>query len=209
MTSSHPIRCRCGKLQGEVSHTELGTRAVCYCRDCQAFAHYLGSPQDILDALGGTEVVAVAPRWVSFTAGAEQLVCMSLTERGTLRWYARCCRTAIGNTPRNPRMSHVGLIHACLRAPTGTLDDPFGPVRMRVNRQSAKGRPPATPVAAFAIAMLRYLGLLAWSRVSGKYKQNPFFDAATGRPRVEPYVLSKAEHEKLQRAVQQRAGANA
>ena len=201
MTSSHSIRCRCGKLQGEVSHPELGTRAVCYCRDCQAFAHFLGSRQDILDALGGTEIVAVAPRWVSFTGGKEELVCMSLTEQGMLRWYAGCCRTPIGNTPRDPKLSHVGLIHACLRASTGTLNDSFGPVRMRVNRLSAKGRPAATPVAGLAIAMLRYLGLLAWSRVSGKYKQNPFFSAATGRPHVEPYVLNKAEHEKLQRAV--------
>ena len=82
MISRHPIRCHCGRLQGEVSHAELGTRAVCYCRDCQAFAHFLESPQDTLDALGGTEVVAVAPRWVSFTTGTEYLVCMSLTERG-------------------------------------------------------------------------------------------------------------------------------
>ena len=195
--TSHSIRCRCGKLQGEISYPERGTRAVCYCRDCQAFAHFLGPAQDTLDAMGGTEVVAVAPRWVSFTGGREQLVCMSLTERGTLRWYAGCCRTPIGNTPRDRKLSHVGVIHACLRGSTSTLNDSFGPVRMRVNRQSAKGRPTTTPVAAFTIALLRYLGSLAWSRVSGKYKQNPFFDAATGQPRVEPYVLSKAEHAKL------------
>ena len=81
------------------------------------------------------------------------------------------------------------------------LDDSFGPIRMRVNRHSAKGRAPAAPVAVFVIAILRYGGALVWSRVSGKYKQNPFFDAATGEPRVKPYVLSRAEHEELKSAV--------
>lgn len=198
-TASHPIRCRCGKLQGEVTHPERGTRAVCYCRDCQAFAHFLGSPQETLDPMGGTEVIAILSRWVFFTAGTEQLACMSLTGQGALRWYAACCRTPIGNTSRNFKLSHVGLIHSCLRA--GGFEDAFGPVRMRVNRHGAKGLAPTAPVAGHTIAVLRYGGLLTWSRVSGKYKQNPFFDGATGRPRVQPRVLSKAEHDKLKAAV--------
>jgi hypothetical protein len=51
------------------------------------------------------------------------------------------------------------------------------------------------------MALVRYGGLLAWSRISGKYRQNPFFDATTGLPLVPPRVLSKAEHEKLMNAV--------
>src|SRR5262245_2151491 len=197
VASSHPIRCRCGKLKGELSHPDRGTRGVCYCRDCQAFAHFLGPEQEILDPLGGTEVIATVPRYVSFTAGVEHLVCMSLTEQGTLRWYAACCRTPIGNTPRNRKLSYVGLIHSCLRASTSTLDDDFGPVRMRVNRHGAKGSPPAAPVGGFIAALLRFLGRSAWLRVSGHYRENPFFDAATGRPRAQPRALSRAEHEKL------------
>ena len=100
MASSHPIRCHCGKFQATVAHPEGGTRAVCYCRDCQAFAHFLGSPKDVLDSLGGTDIVAVRPRYVSFIAGVDNLVCMSLTAQGILRWYAKCCQTPIGNTPR-------------------------------------------------------------------------------------------------------------
>ena len=33
---------------------------VCYCDDCQAFLHYLGRA-DLLDALGGTDIVQMAP----------------------------------------------------------------------------------------------------------------------------------------------------
>lgn len=201
MTKSHPIRCRCGKLQGEVSRPELGTRAICYCRDCQAFAHYLGSANDVLDAFGGTDVVAIRPRYLSFAGGFEHLSCMSLTAHGTLRWYAKCCQTPIGNTPRDFKMSHLGLIHTCLERSGIELDASFGPVRMRVNRQSAKGQPPSAPITTFTAAAVRYLGSLMWSRVSGKYRQNPFFDGSTGRPRKEPKVLTTTEHEQLMKSV--------
>jgi Family of unknown function (DUF6151) len=50
---SHPLQCRCGTLKGYVAHPERVNRVVCYCRDCQAFAHFLGGANDILDAQGG------------------------------------------------------------------------------------------------------------------------------------------------------------
>lgn len=207
MNHPHPIRCRCGTFQAEVDQPRRGVRVVCYCRDCQCFAHYLGSPGMVLDAMGGTDVVAVAPRHVRFISGVEQLACMSLSPRGTLRWYARCCRTAIGNTPRDVRQSHLGLIHACLARPGTSLDAAFGPVRMRVNRHGAHGQPAGAPVLGFATALIGYLGTLAWSRISGSYRQTPFFDAA-GRPRVEPHVVSRIERAALLKACESGADAD-
>jgi hypothetical protein len=200
-TGHHPIRCICGKLQGEVARPQLGTRGVCYCRDCQAFAHFLGLPAGMLDSLGGTDGVAIAPRYVSFTCGIEHLACMSLTERGTLRWYSSCCGTPIGNTHRDFRSSYLSLLHTCMESGDASLLGSFGPVKMRVNRHSAKGRIEATPITTFAIALIRCLGSVAWSRVSGKYKLNPFFDTRSGTPRVRPRVLSEDERMKLMRAV--------
>jgi Family of unknown function (DUF6151) len=201
MKAHHPIRCRCGKLQAEVTQPHLGTRAVCYCRDCQAYAHFLGLPPGMLDSMGGTDIVAIPPRFVSFTRGIEHLACMSLTAKGTLRWYSSCCRTPIGNTHRDFRFSHVGLVHTCLESGDASLLASFGPVKMRVNRHGAKGCQEAMPTTTFAIALLRYLGFLGWSRVSGRYKLNPFFEAGTGMPRVSPKVLSEDEHRELMRAV--------
>ena len=119
---NHPLRCRCGTLKGYVSHPEKVTRGVCYCRDCQAFAHFLGTTGDILDEMGGTDVVATLPKYVTFTQGVDALACMSLTETGMLRWYASCCNTPIGNTPRDFKVSHVGLIHTCLEDPPRTRE---------------------------------------------------------------------------------------
>ncbi len=133
----HALRCNCGSFRA-VLRPPRGTRAVCYCHDCQAFAHYLGLPEGMLDEAGGTPVVAVRPRHVVVVAGAEHLACMSLTERGMLRWYTRCCNTPIGNTPRSMRQHYLGLVHTCLEGGSAGLEASFGPVKMRVNRHGAK-----------------------------------------------------------------------
>ena len=80
------IRCQCGALTGELRQKGPALRAVCYCRYCQAYAYHLGMPQSVLDALGGTEVVATQARYVSLDKGAEHLACLSLSPNGLLRW---------------------------------------------------------------------------------------------------------------------------
>lgn len=201
MTALHPISCRCGKLKGEVDASAHATRAVCYCRDCRAYAYYLGPPEGMLDTLGGTDIVAVRPRNVRFTHGVEHLACMSLTEKGVLRWYASCCQTPVGNTPRDMKISHVGLVHSALSADEKDLSVSFGPVKMHVNRKSARGQPPRNEPLTFLVALVRYLASLFADRITGKYKANPFFLGGTGAPRVEPVVLGEERHRELMRAV--------
>jgi len=196
----HPLRCRCGRLDGRVSHPEQVNRAVCYCRDCQAFAHFLGEPGDVLDELGGTDLIQTLPRYVRFTAGVESLACMSLSDRGLLRWYADCCRTPIGNTPRDFRLSFVGLFHACLRAPGESLGPSFGPVRMRVFVKGARATPPSLPWRS-RLAFLPLLPRLLRARLDGSYRRTPFFHADSGVPVATPTVLSAEQREHLMRAV--------
>jgi len=69
----HPLQCRCGILKGYVVHSAGVNRCVCYCSDCQAFAHFLGRPSEILDAQGGTDVIQTRPANVTFTQGPESL----------------------------------------------------------------------------------------------------------------------------------------
>ena len=56
-----------------------GNHAVCYCDDCQAFAHFLGRAADILDPHGGTEIFQMSPARIALTAGTERLACMRLS----------------------------------------------------------------------------------------------------------------------------------
>jgi len=197
---NHPLRCQCGTLQGTVSHTEIVCRGVCYCKDCQAYAHFLGKADEMLDEMGGSDVVATLPQHVTFTQGLERLTCMSLSDRGMLRWYASCCNTPIGNTSRDFKVSHVGLLHNCLRDPSTSLDSAFGPVRMRVGMKSAKGTPKPMG-ASTTISILRFMARLIAARLNGSYKITPFFDPETGTPRVSPKVLTPDERAVLMKAV--------
>jgi len=197
---NHPLRCQCGTLQGHVSHTESVCRGVCYCKDCQAYAHFLGKADEILDEMGGSDVVATLPQHVTFTQGLESLTCMSLSEKGMLRWYASCCNTPIGNTSRDFKVSHVGLLHNCLQDASTSLDSAFGPVSMRVGMKSAKGKPEAMG-ASTTISILRFMARLIRARLDGSYKRTPFFDPETGVPRVSPKVLAPDARAHLMKAV--------
>ena len=195
----HPLRCRCGSLQGRVAHPERVNRVVCYCRDCQAFAHFLNRAGDILDAQGGSDVIQTIPANVTFTAGTEALACMRLSEKGLVRWYAKCCNTPIGNTVANHRVSFVGLVHSCLDSAGQSLDSSFGPVRMWSFTKSAKG-----PVVADRFSLIagiaRFAGMVIRARIDGSYLRTPFFVPSTGAPIVAPQVLSPGERERLRDA---------
>lgn len=194
---SHPLRCRCGTVQGRVAEPQRAMgRGVCYCKDCQAYAHFLGRAADVLDVHGGTDVVAIHPQHVVLTQGLDAMTCMSLSPRGLLRWYASCCRTPIGNTARNPKLAYVGLVHTALEGAGVPIERSFGPVTMRLNTASATI---AVNEKSHGVARsaLRFIGSMLGARLGGSYKRTPFFDAASGMPVVAPHVLTKAERERL------------
>jgi hypothetical protein len=197
---NHPLQCRCGTLKGYISNPSRANHCVCYCRDCQAFARFLGRAADILDAQGGTAVIQTFPGNVTFTEGQAALACMRLSERGLLRWYTTCCNTPIGNTLANYRVSFVSLIHSCLDTTGESLNDAFGPVRLRVNTRNAKGTVKSSPLDTILV-LTGFVATLAAARLTGSYKRTPFFSGRTGTPIVTPKVLSRSERENVSEAV--------
>jgi hypothetical protein len=190
----HPLQCTCGTLKGYIRHPERVNRVICYCRDCRAFAHFLGRPADILDAQGGTDVIQTVPANVSLTEGQQVLACMRLTEKGLVRWYAKCCNTPIGNTLADFRISFVGLVHTCLQNSHRPLDGSFGPVRMWSFTKGAKGFVKPRPVAMIA-GMLRFIPMVMRVRINGDYRRTPFFSADTGAPVATAKILSRGERD--------------
>ena len=179
------LRCECGQVQGTVETGHDYTRATCYCRDCQAYAHFLERP-GLLDGQGGTDIVAMNPAAVRITAGQQHIACMSLSDKGLLRWYAACCRAPLGNTPRDGKVAYVGMVAASL-GPTAAVDQAFGPAGHTViNIKSAQGEVKPTPVA-FVVDGLRIVRGIFGARLRG---QSPslFFDAE-GQPIRMPQVL--------------------
>jgi hypothetical protein len=184
----HPLQCKCGAIKGVVSNPESANRAVCYCKDCQAFARFLGQERETLDAQGGSDILQILPKNVSFAQGVESLACMRLTDKGMVRWYAGCCKTPIGNTLANYKISFIGLLHNCLESSGHPLHDSFGPVRCRVNPQGAIGEPKPKTVG-MGTALLWLGKTILQARLNGDYKKTPFFRAETGLPIVAPQVL--------------------
>lgn len=191
------LRCRCGAVRGEMDTSRAYARATCYCKDCRAFARFLGVP-DVLDEAGGTDIVPIAPAAVRFTAGIEHVACMSLSPKGLLRWYAACCRTPLANTPREPTLPYVGMVSACFDAPPQVVDGIFGPrARVVVNTQSATSPVPRTPMA-LATSSLRILKGVLGVKLR-RERTSPFFDS-NGHPLREPEVVSRERRKELERA---------
>jgi hypothetical protein len=186
---THPLRCTCGKLKGKLNQTKEIHRTICYCTDCQAFAHFLKREHDILDEIGGTTILQTLPKHITFIEGTENLACIRLTDTGLLRWYTTCCNTPIGNTLSKNEIPFIGLIPNCVDLEQASLNKVFGPVRRTVSTQEAIGEPKPKAIGG-GINKFRVVYMSYRSMMDGSYMQNPFFVLETGNPIVTPQVLN-------------------
>jgi len=74
-----------------------------------------------------------------------------------------------------------------------------GPVRARLNTQSARGHVRSEPVRTFLVT-LGLMKSVIGARLRGQYRRTPFFDPSTGAPVREPQVLGMAERERFTRS---------
>jgi Family of unknown function (DUF6151) len=87
-----PLRCRCGHVRGGANEVapHAGFRSVCYCQDCQAFAHFLERP-DVLDTGGGTDIFQMPTSRVKLNAGTDAVRCLHLFSKV---FRAHSCRVS-------------------------------------------------------------------------------------------------------------------
>lgn len=197
-----PLKCKCGALQGfaDVPASHKGGRFVCLCDDCQAYAHYLGSAQDVLDKNGGTDILPIAPANIKITQGIENLKCCRLSDKGMYRWYAGCCNTPIGNTPPSTKSIYVGVCSPIMNYPKdNTLrDSELGPISARLQGKYGIGPLPADALQSVSLpVILRIIRFMLGAFLKRQQKPSPFVDPATGQLRVEPYILTPAERDAL------------
>lgn len=187
------LHCRCGEVRGRVMNASPRTtnRAICYCDDCQAFAHHLGRA-DLLDAHGGSDIVQVAPASLVFDRGADRIVGLRLSPRGLYRFYASCCQTPLGNTV-GQAIPLVGIVAQAFDAP----DADFGPPRGAIMGKFAVGTPPEGSTRPSLRLLAHVIPLVLGWKISGKTWPHPFFDRATRAPSRLLTTLSPAEREAL------------
>ena len=114
------MACDCGALRGHGIDLNPGTgrHLICMCKDCQAFARFLGR-EEILDQNGGTEIFQITPAQIRLEAGLDHLAAMRLGPKGAVRWYASCCNTPIANTTHMPGIPFAGVFCTFIK-PRGT-----------------------------------------------------------------------------------------
>jgi hypothetical protein len=189
------LRCRCGEVRGVAVDLSPRTvnRVVCYCDDCQAFAHQLGRA-DLLDAQGGSDVVQMAPAALSFTQGQHHIAGLRLKPNGLYRWYAKCCNTPVGNT-LTPTIPFVGLLAPAFDK--SRWDDAVGgPSGAIFGKFAVGGPPPHSTGANLPLVWQAIRRLLGWW-IKRRAWPHPFFLRETGAPLYEVTVLSREQREAL------------
>ena len=193
-----PIRCSCGALSGVARGVspKNGSRVVCYCDDCQSFAHFLGRADEILDAHAGTDVFSTTLAHLEINEGADQIACVRLKPDGMFRWYAGCCRTPIGNTFPSTKSPFISVVHSCMdhASDIRSRDEALGPIRSRANGRFAKGDLSTLEAhPRIPLSMLPLVAKLFVAMLRGEHSPSPFFDDEKGEFRVAPHVLSETE----------------
>jgi hypothetical protein len=78
------------------------------------------------------------------------------------------------------------------------MDSSFGRVHIAVNTKSARKKVRSTPIATTVGLLMPMMAMLG-TRLTGEYKNNPFFRPESSDPIRQPRVLSNAEREQVYR----------
>lgn len=200
MTLRIPLRRRCGNVRGYADVApDTGQRVVCYCDDCQAYAHFLGN-EGVLDAQGGTDLFQTWPAQMVLTEGRSQVRCVRLAKGGLFRFYAGCCRTPIGNTMASSKSPFVGIAHSFMdHASSGrTRDEALGlPSGRTFGTYAHGGMPEGADRKVSGRLVLQSTRFLGRGLLRGRLKPATLFDAATGEPIATPEVIDAKQRVRL------------
>ena len=191
------FRCRCGAVRGHLARPSPRgvNRVVCYCDDCQAYAHRLGRA-DLLDRQGGSDIVQCAPARLAFAQGQDRIAGLRLSPKGTYRWYAACCNTPLGNT-LGPSLPFVGLPVQVFavegQAPDRLFGKPIGAIK---GEFAVGGAPPGSRGMRPSLLLRSFAKILGW-RLAGRTWPHPFFDRASRKPIYPVTVLRREERAAL------------
>lgn len=191
------VSCRCGEVVGLVTNAspQKVNRVVCYCDDCQAFAHQLGRA-DLLNAQGGSDIVQVAPASLTFIKGQDRIAGLRLSPKGLFRWHTTCCNTPVGNT-LGPAIPFVGLTAQTFEGGMRTADAVFGPPIGAILGKYAIGKAPAGSTGINLTVLLRAITRVLGWRLRGRAWPHPFFQLKTREPIYPLRVLSQEQREAL------------
>ncbi len=178
------FQCKCGQVTGTLKNLKPSgvNRVVCYCRFCQAYEQHLSGAKQ--KDQPGSDLFQMSPRDIQFEQGFEWVHAIKLTDKGPLRYYAKCCNTPLVNGLQNMKVPFTGVAIDCvpqlLEESQSLLS--FGPIRARVNTHGAQQKALPKSDNASKYRMFAHLARLMfgwWLR--GDAKRSPFINAQ-GQP---------------------------
>ncbi len=181
-----PFTCACGTVKGVLHEVGKGNHARCFCQSCRAAEIHTGAadPGD-----RGVTLYQTSADCVSFSTGQDHLAVFSFGPKNLLRWHTSCCGGLLFNTLRSPKFSFAAIRTDKLENTTA-----LGPVRSRGFIPDANDKQRHEGLVPMISGML-------WRaisrRINGRWKQTPFFDAATLKPVVAPQILPAGEIAKI------------
>jgi hypothetical protein len=181
--------CTCGAVTGHLvgATSGGGMHLGCHCTSCRQAELALGQPDP---RPGPVCLFQTTPDRVQFERGTDQLGVLKLSPASkTYRWYATCCNAPLGNTGPGPGFPFFSL---CTTRVTNR--DALGRIRTEAFIPQPGGGTKHRNIGAFVYSLIR-TGLA--SRLSGRWKQTPFFDVATAAPKGPIRTLTKAERAAL------------
>ena len=172
---------------------------MCHCDDCQAFAHFVGRADSVLDGNGGTDAYHLPASRLAVVRGLDRLACVQMTRRRLIRWYCVTCGTPVANTYDTSRLSFLSLSLSAL--PAEQRDRQFGPSSGHVWTKFGHGDLSKVKRASIPAMLWRMASRMVSARLSGDHRNNPFFDRATGQPIRTPRRLTPVERAALDRKI--------
>ena len=154
----------------------------CYCADCRAAVLYT-TGKDVVGR--GVELYQTTPDKISFEKGQDKLAVFSFNPKKLLRFRASCCGVQMFTMLPTPKFALAGVMTNLLSDKTA-----IGPVAMEAFIPQPDGTSKHSSV-------LRLYGGTMWralvARLTGRWKQTPFFDIKTGKPVAEVYAPTAQE----------------
>ncbi|MEZ5921751.1 MAG: DUF6151 family protein [Parvularculaceae bacterium] len=191
------FQCRCGEVKGVARDAggPMGIRVICYCADCQAFAHFLGCEDEYLDAAGGSDIYQTSPSRLEITQGMDLLKSVVVGPDARLhRFYASCCKTPIVNTIPGRKLPFAGTL--VRNYDPSRRERLFGDPKTSVFASAANGDPPTKAQIATPFLIFNLMRRAAREWMSGNSKKNVFLDAEDSG-KVTPQFLSAEERSAL------------
>jgi len=140
-------------------------------------------------APGPVDLFLTTQDTLTITEGAQHLGLFRLSPRGTMRWYATCCKTPLFNTATTPKFPFLGIRVATMAAP-----ERVGPVVGETHMPKPGGK---TGHKGMTRIMWNLLPRIMAVRLSGRWRQTPLFNTGSGEPVAEALVPGKEERAAL------------